>query len=227
MKNIALVILLLFISHSCVSQSVTLTETEKNIIEPIGLKETVATKIKALASSEFEISEGNLDRKWIHEDYEELSDYENNLPKAIMIKTKSDEAYEIIEAYRTLLKKNNIQVYITDQNYGYEDDVVSFLVSENKYEPLLFEATNAVNYDIYTLEIIEKLKKWDSLYGLEIYGIGFDFVAGTFKNLPNDVSELAKEMYEFCPDIVDQGTGSVKELEIEIKNSNSLFLWWD
>lgn len=34
-------------------------------------------------------------------------------------------------------------------------------------------------------------------------------------------------MYEFCPDIVEQGTESIEELVEEIKKTKKLFLWWD
>jgi hypothetical protein len=34
-------------------------------------------------------------------------------------------------------------------------------------------------------------------------------------------------MYDFCPDIVDQGVGSVKALATELRRSRSLYFWWD
>lgn len=38
---------------------------------------------------------------------------------------------------------------------------------------------------------------------------------------------LAEQMYEFCPDIVDQGVGTVEKLARELKSSGRLFFWWD
>jgi hypothetical protein len=38
---------------------------------------------------------------------------------------------------------------------------------------------------------------------------------------------LAKRMYDFCPDIVDQGVGDVKELAAELKRTGKLYFWWD
>jgi hypothetical protein len=35
------------------------------------------------------------------------------------------------------------------------------------------------------------------------------------------------EMYYFCPDVVDQGTGSVKALAESILGANVWFFWWD
>jgi hypothetical protein len=38
---------------------------------------------------------------------------------------------------------------------------------------------------------------------------------------------MVNEVYEFCPDVVDQGTDTVEGLESEIKKSGTIFLWWD
>ncbi|WP_176167317.1 DUF4253 domain-containing protein [Mesobacillus jeotgali] len=38
---------------------------------------------------------------------------------------------------------------------------------------------------------------------------------------------FAKEIFGFCPDIVEQGTGSLKDLIQEMKETRKLFLWWD
>jgi hypothetical protein len=34
-------------------------------------------------------------------------------------------------------------------------------------------------------------------------------------------------MYEFCPDIVDQGVGDVSRLALELKKKQTFFFWWD
>jgi Domain of unknown function (DUF4253) len=39
--------------------------------------------------------------------------------------------------------------------------------------------------------------------------------------------KLAAEVYELCPDVVDQGTMTVEVLEEENKASGRIFLWWD
>lgn len=44
---------------------------------------------------------------------------------------------------------------------------------------------------------------------------------------PEDTHELALEQYAFCPDIVDQGVGSVKTLEDGLALSNVWYFWWD
>ena len=38
---------------------------------------------------------------------------------------------------------------------------------------------------------------------------------------------FANEVYEFCPDAVDQGVGSIDELKKAITEMQGLWLWWD
>ena len=51
-------------------------------------------------------------------------------------------------------------------------------------------------------------------------------------SLPSSVGkaraeQLAKEQYFWCPDIVDQGIGSVKALANQLEDSTVWFFWWD
>ena len=48
-----------------------------------------------------------------------------------------------------------------------------------------------------------------------------------FKKLPSDLDAFSEEVYEFCPDSVDQGVGEVENLKELIKEMNGIWLWWD
>ena len=50
---------------------------------------------------------------------------------------------------------------------------------------------------------------------------------GIYDAPPADPKELAKFLYEFCPDIVDQGVGTVRKLEKSLQKGRDLYLWWD
>jgi hypothetical protein len=75
--------------------------------------------------------------------------------------------------------------------------------------------------------VIAKLKEWQQKYPFTIAGAGLDWVEVKFAASPADPEAFAHEVYRFCPDIVDQGSGSVSELAGEINNTRTLFLWWD
>jgi hypothetical protein len=82
----------------------------------------------------------------------------------------------------------------------------------DKYEPLRQAGTNGANFDLDTEAIIEHLKDWDARYGIELSDVKFDAVLVRFDRLPDDVMSLAKDIYEFCPDTIDQHFGCVAEM---------------
>ncbi len=58
-------------------------------------------------------------------------------------------------------------------------------------------------------------------------GIDFDWLEGRFTSAIRDPVGLARRFYTFCPDIVDQGTGTVEALVTELEQSQRLYCWWD
>jgi hypothetical protein len=85
----------------------------------------------------------------------------------------------------------------------------------DKYQQLREVGTNGDNYDIGTEDVIHQLQKWDAEYGIELTDVEFDTVTVIFRNLPEDLTDLAVEIYEFCPDTIDQHFGCFAE-SIEI-----------
>ncbi len=74
------------------------------------------------------------------------------------------------------------------------------------------EGTNGINYDITNDDIIRQLTAWHDAYGIEISDVGHDRVNVTFQSLPDDLDALAAEIYEFCPDVVDQHFGCMDDM---------------
>jgi hypothetical protein len=72
--------------------------------------------------------------------------------------------------------------------------------------------TNGANYNLDTDAIIERLTKWQSLCSFTVANAKGDAVDITFTTLPKDMDAFARDLYDFCPDLVDQGTGCVHEM---------------
>ena len=119
--------------------------------------------------------------------------------------------------------------FISERNYGIQGalDHVSLLKASDPYDRLRIMGTNGWNYDISPEVVIARLKKWDAEFGLVLSGVGFDWMEAQFRRQPANMLEYAKEVYAFCPDVVDQGTGTVEGLAADMKRTNTLFLWWD
>jgi hypothetical protein len=84
-----------------------------------------------------------------------------------------------------------------------------------KYAPLYEQGTNGINCDLTTADVVAVLIDWDERFGVEISEIGHDRVVVAFRSLPDDadaVDALAREIYTFCPDVVEQGFGCLGEM---------------
>jgi hypothetical protein len=60
-------------------------------------------------------------------------------------------------------------------------------------------------------EILSRLRKWEKSFEFEVVGASHDWVAIAFRTLPKNLCAFAEEVYRFCPDIVDQGVGPIRE----------------
>src|ERR1044071_1078118 len=72
--------------------------------------------------------------------------------------------------------------------------------------------TGAPNYDLDTETIIARLTKWQSLCSFTVTGAEGDAVDIKFDTLPQNMDAFVRDLYEFCPDLVDQGTGCLHEM---------------
>lgn len=120
-------------------------------------------------------------------------------------------------------------VFVSEQHFGIQGqpDQLSILRDTDPYAQLRVMGTNGWNYNISPDSIIVRLQRWDAAFGLDLQGVGFDWLEAEFRRLPPDMLAFAREVYEFCPDVVDQGTETVEALAQEMRRSNRLYLWWD
>lgn len=116
--------------------------------------------------------------------------------------------------------------YDTNYGIGGNPDRVGLLPTTDKYAVIAAMETNGANFDIGTAGIIAWLKDLEAGQPFVLTGIGFDYLEGFFTTPIKDRKALARRMYQFCPDIVDQGVGSVAKLEDELRKG-SLYFWWD
>lgn len=96
-----------------------------------------------------------------------------------------------------------------------------------QFDILRIAASDAVNYGKQTEDLVKVLQRWDEAYGIDIFQAATDTVQLRLRHLPPDIGKFAAEVYEFCPDIVDQGFGSVAKLAEHVSKSRTVYLWWD
>jgi len=98
---------------------------------------------------------------------------------------------------------------------------------QNQFDILRIAQSDAANYDMETDDIIRKLEEFDLKFGIDIFHAESDTIEFEFKQLPENLMAFSQDLYEFCPDIVDQGLETVENLENEIAVTGRVFLWWD
>ena len=97
-----------------------------------------------------------------------------------------------------------------------------------KFSAVIDNEIDGLNYDIDSQAIVAQLEEWDAKFGVEIVEIRpRSAVTVRFERLPDDVNAFAEEVAEFCPDIIFQGFDYPEALAEDLRETRTLFLWWD
>ena len=201
----------------CSQRQTELSQKDKNLVSVTGIPEPILLKMKQA---------GENIRQFEPEGYN--SDSSNELPSGITINVKYTKSVATVHQLQESVGLEYF-VFISERNYGMHGnpDHITLLKTSDPYDALRIMQTNGTNYDIDTDTLIARLKEWDKRFGIKIQGASGDWVEAEFIHQPTDMMEFAKEVYKFCPDVVDQGTETVEKLASEMKDNNTLYLWWD
>lgn len=116
--------------------------------------------------------------------------------------------------------------WLGDEKHADGEEIV-LAKGDSQFDILRVAQSDAVNYGMVTDDLIKKLTEYDRNHGIDIFHAETDTIEFRFSKLPVDVPGFCKDLYKFCPDIVDQGVGTVEALESEIRRTKEVFLWWD
>jgi hypothetical protein len=145
----------------------------------------------------------------------------------ISVPVPEDRSDSILNTLRKKLRPLQYMAFVVEMNSGMKTDTIGILKGTDQYEIIRIMQTGGEEYDITNQDVIDQLKEWERLSSFAIVGADSDWVEIEFTSLPKDLKNFAEEVYDFCPDAVDQGPGSVDGLIRDIKRTNRLFLWWD
>jgi len=141
---------------------------------------------------------------------------------AFSLHVDSGKKLDIVKVQPRLLKQGYF-VFATD----YRGTRVAALPTTDPFAAIEAMGTNGDNHGISNADIIKWMRELAEEHAYVLTGIGFDFLSGRFKAKPKNATELANRMYEFCSDIVDQGTVTVEALAAWLKKSGEFHFWWD
>jgi hypothetical protein len=82
----------------------------------------------------------------------------------------------------------------------------------DKYKELKSCGTHGANYELSTENIVTKFQEWEKQCEFSLSDIEWDRVVVNFRTLPENLDSFARDVYDFCPDIIDQGFGCIDEM---------------
>jgi hypothetical protein len=145
----------------------------------------------------------------------------------IAVAVPEDETDHILAVLRKKLVPLKYMPFVVEMNAGLKIDKIGIIKGTDQYEILRIMQTAGDEYDITNEDVIEQLKEWEMISTFEIIGADSDWVEIEFKTLPKDLKAFAEAVYDFSPDTIDEGPGSIDGLIKELKGTRKLFLSWD
>lgn len=191
-----------------------LNDQERDLAADIGLDEGLALRIRSHADS--------------YEQFYGLSEnYEATKIDGLLVHSSANDVFSSLNEIRNELNGSAYIAYLYQRGFGFGTDDIAVVPVENDYEYLEIVRISGINYDISHDDVVARYREWDSKYGLALLGANFEWLEAEINSPPEDWLRFAEEVYEFCPDVVDQGVGTVEALADELQRSGHLYLWWD
>ncbi len=210
-----LLAVLAFLSYGAGETTVTLSPYAEELAKAIKFDRQVLLMAKEESGSSIYRLVG-----YDEKDYQIVAD-------GVSVAVPEDRTDMVLNALRTKLAPLKYMAFVVEMNAGIKTDKIGILKGNDQYEILRIMHTDGDDYDISNDDVIERLKEWEKSSPFDIIGADNDWVEIEFKSLPKDLKAFVEEVYDFCPDAVDQGPGSVSALMSEIQQTKRLFLLWE
>lgn len=225
-QKYSFIILIIFLTQCNLQQksSESLNNADKVITDSISFEAEIIRQIRDFTDSAIYCINT---QKSVYNSSTQNFDTINLKYKGVSFKVDERKAREVVFSLKDKFLSKGYLIYISESNFGYKPDEITIIKSKNQFDILILEETNGINYGIENDSVIKTLKNWNEQHPFQIIGAGFDYIEAVFIVPPTDIKTFAKKVYEFCPDIVEQGTGTIEKLEEELEMTGVLYLWWD
>ena len=154
-------------------------------------------------------------------------DESDPLAGCVAFELPKEQAEKILKDYHSAFLKRGFYLMRKERGYTSGKDKLALLPTADWKLVLQAFQTNGCNCNVSTPDIVRWLDELAKTQPFLLTGAGFDWCEGHFTKPIKNTRRLAQKMYEFCPDIVTQGTGDVARLALELKKSQRFYFWWD
>ena len=153
------------------------------------------------------------------------------LNKGVVFKfIPESKAYAIFKKYHKEVINTGNYLFLTnmdfDDSYKTYYDIV-IINCADQFELIKLIGTNGVNYDVYNDDIVAQMKEWHKTVDFTIDVVDVARIHAYMDKSPKNIKQFAKEVYKFCPDVIDQGYSSMDEMIEDYKENKYFWLWWD
>lgn len=206
----------LFFLLGC-GQKSNLSQAETELLKKVNFDSALLSEISDITQNELKQLPA-IDQ----ETGEVLSD---KLFEGIYSETTEEKAITYVKKLKSKFRENGYLIFL----YESEDNKknIALIKGTDDLDILRYRRTDGINYGLENADIVKKVSEWKSKYGLIVIGCSRDWLHLEFDKLPADLDSFANEVYEFCPDAVDQGVGTIDNLKEAIKEMKGVWLWWD
>lgn len=203
-----------------------LTKQEQTICDSLQIDTTIVVDLRQVTLSKIEPFHYSLG-KLITKDGEFETD--PIFLQGLVFKEANNKSYDLVFALKDKLKAKGYSIFLLENNFAIDNkpDNIGILKTTDKYTVLKQIATDGINWDITNDSLMSIIKMFDKSYSLELIGASGDWCEFIIHKEPKSWTKFATEVYKVCPDVVDQGTGTVEALAEEMKRTKRLYFWWD
>jgi len=207
-------------------ESQSLTVKEQQLLDSLTFDQSIGTEIRKYNSSDLEPFHYSLSK--IIKDGKEIEASPIRL-KGIVFTEKYGVANNLVSALSNSFNSKGYSIFVVESHFNINNqpDNIAVLKTTDKYEVLRQIQTDGINFDITNDSLLKIIKRFDNEYALNLVGASGDWCEFTINKEPANWLSFAKEVYKVCPDVVDQGTGTVQALADEMKRTKRLYFWWD
>jgi hypothetical protein len=151
--------------------------------------------------------------------------------RALSVVVPEDKAFILVSRLRGQLPEGYVSFVGTNRWLGEErhGDKVEVVVAPGKdqYDILRLARTDAVNFGMMTEDLIAWFAAHEDEIEVDILQASTDTIYGRVLRGPEDLDDFVDELYAFCPDIIDQGSGDKNDLRDMLAEHRMIYLWWD
>ena len=203
-----------------------LTADEKEICSKFQFDTSIIQNIRAYNSNKIEPFHYALG-KAIEKDT--VFEEDPILLNGLVFSEDNSRSYKTVFDLKPAFIQKGYYIFLLETNYNLKHGVdrIGVLKTTDKYTVLKQVATDGINYGITNDSLLAIIKNFDSKYSLELIGASGDWCEFIIHKEPNDWNKFAEEVYNVCPDAVDQGAGGINKLAESMKTTKRLYLWWD